>query len=88
MSRLSAHLFGIGIWVCLWWALGMASEGRSLRDYTLDAWRDELPQAAVLALAQDRQGYLWIGTYEGLVRFDGVRFATFDKRTTPRLPQP
>ncbi|QUV82632.1 protein kinase [Chloracidobacterium sp. D] len=83
MSRLSAHLFGIGIWVCLWWALGMASEGRSLRDYTLDAWRDELPQAAVLALAQDRQGYLWIGTYEGLVRFDGVRFATFDKRTTP-----
>src|SRR5438874_1346340 len=30
-------------------------------------------------------GYLWLGTEEGLVRFDGVRFVVFDKRNTPAL---
>lgn len=83
MLQLIARLFGIGIWLCSWAVIGLAREGNSLRDYTLDAWRDELPQAAVLALAQDHRGYLWIGTYEGLVRFDGVHFVTFDKRNTP-----
>ncbi|HEX8505838.1 MAG TPA: ATP-binding protein [Hymenobacter sp.] len=33
----------------------------------------------VYALLQDRQGYLWLGTGEGLVRYDGNRFVTFTK---------
>ncbi len=40
-----------------------------------------LPQNSVLALAQTPDGYLWIGTEEGVARFDGVRFVVFDKRT-------
>ena len=40
-----------------------------------------LPQNSVLSMAQTADGYLWFGTEEGLVRFDGVRFAIFDKRT-------
>ncbi|GAB2769662.1 signal transduction histidine kinase/CheY-like chemotaxis protein/HPt (histidine-containing phosphotransfer) domain-containing protein [Hymenobacter luteus] len=36
-----------------------------------------LPQPFIYALAQDRAGYLWIGTAEGLVRFDGTEFVTF-----------
>lgn len=36
-----------------------------------------LPQASVNALLQGRDGYLWIGTYGGLVRFDGAAFKTF-----------
>ncbi|MFQ3589544.1 MAG: two-component regulator propeller domain-containing protein [Chloracidobacterium sp.] len=78
-----ASICRIAVWLCLWSAFVLAAEVRPLRDYTLDAWRDELPQAAVLAVAQDHHGYLWIGTYEGLVRFDGVRFVTFDRRNTP-----
>ncbi|OYT70332.1 MAG: hypothetical protein CFK52_11360 [Chloracidobacterium sp. CP2_5A] len=86
MTRLLVSFYNTGIqlgWLCLWSALALASDAKSLRDYTLDAWRDELPQAAVLAVAQDRRGYLWIGTYEGLARFDGARFVVFDKRATP-----
>ncbi|WBO83353.1 hybrid sensor histidine kinase/response regulator [Hymenobacter yonginensis] len=36
-----------------------------------------LPQPFIYALAQDRQGYLWIGTAEGLVRYDGTEFKTY-----------
>ncbi|RSK51346.1 hybrid sensor histidine kinase/response regulator [Hymenobacter rigui] len=36
-----------------------------------------LPQPFIYALAQDNSGYLWIGTAEGLVRFDGTTFQTF-----------
>lgn len=32
-----------------------------------------LPRATVTALAQDREGFLWVGTQNGLVRWDGYR---------------
>ena len=44
--------------------------------------RDGLPQNTVLALAATRDGYLWMGTYEGAARFDGVRFTVFNPGTT------
>jgi signal transduction histidine kinase/ligand-binding sensor domain-containing protein len=44
--------------------------------------RDGMPRNAVLALATTRDGYLWLGTYEGLARFDGVRFTLFNPSTT------
>ncbi|HXT50947.1 MAG TPA: two-component regulator propeller domain-containing protein [Thermoanaerobaculia bacterium] len=50
-----------------------------------DVWQDELPQSAVLSVLQTRDGYLWLGTYEGLVRFDGVRFVVFDRQRTHDL---
>ena len=37
-------------------------------------WQDELPQNSVQAILQTRDGYLWLGTQDGLARFDGVRF--------------
>ncbi|MGH9581647.1 MAG: ligand-binding sensor domain-containing protein, partial [Bryobacteraceae bacterium] len=40
-----------------------------------------LPQNSVLAIAQTPDGYLWLGTEEGLARFDGVHFTVFDKHT-------
>jgi ligand-binding sensor domain-containing protein len=53
---------------------------RTLTEYGLDVWQSEhgLPQNSVQALRQTRNGYLWVGTQEGLVRFDGVRFEVFD----------
>jgi signal transduction histidine kinase/ligand-binding sensor domain-containing protein/CheY-like chemotaxis protein len=55
--------------------------------YTLDAWYadDGLPQQMVTASAQTGDGYLWLGTEEGLARFDGARFQTFDRRNTPTM---
>jgi PAS domain S-box-containing protein len=60
---------------------------KSITQYVHDVWTTEsgLPQSSVLAIAQSPDGYLWLGTEEGLLRFDGVRFVTFDKRNTPSL---
>ena len=56
-------------------------------DYLVDVWTSErgLPDSSVAAIAQTPEGYLWIGTYNGLARFDGVRFVTFDPLNTPAL---
>ena len=45
-----------------------------------------LPQNTVQALAQTRDGFLWLGTEVGLVRFDGNGFAIFDQHSRPALP--
>jgi len=45
-----------------------------------------LPQNTIHALAQTADGFLWLGTEVGLVRFDGVSFATFDEHSKPALP--
>ena len=45
-----------------------------------------LPQNTVQALAQTQDGFLWLGTEAGLVRFDGVEFQTFDHNSNPSLP--
>ena len=60
---------------------------RSISQATLDTWEagQGLPQNTVQAIAQTPDGYLWIGTQEGLVRFDGTQFTLFDRRTTPEL---
>lgn len=56
-------------------------------NYLLDVKTSDsdLPDSSVTAIAQTPDGYLWIGTYNGLARFDGVRFVTFDPVTTPAL---
>lgn len=38
---------------------------------------DGLAQSSVQAVAQDRQGYMWFGTEDGLQRYDGYEFLTF-----------
>ncbi len=45
-------------------------------DLAIRRWGPEqgLPQASVRALAQDRDGFLWVGTFGGLARFDGFQF--------------
>ena len=55
--------------------------------YRLDPFTTSngLPQNTVSAVLQSRDGYLWIATYDGLVRYDGVRFTLFDKDNTPAL---
>ncbi|WNG51517.1 response regulator [Archangium minus] len=60
---------------------------RRVTQYSHDTWKDEdgLPQNTGFALAQTRDGYLWVATWEGLARFDGVHFTVYDRRNTPEL---
>ena len=55
---------------------------RSLTQYSRTVWTqaDGLPQDTIRAITQTADGYLWLGTEEGLARFDGYEFTTFDKR--------
>jgi signal transduction histidine kinase/ligand-binding sensor domain-containing protein len=57
------------------------------QEYLTDVWTadDGLPDSSVTAIAQTPDGYLWAGTYNGLVRFDGLRFVVFDPANTPAL---
>ena len=59
-----------------------------LASYVRQAWGMEngLPQNTVQALAQTKDGFVWLGTEVGLVRFDGNTFQAFDKNTSPALP--
>jgi signal transduction histidine kinase/sugar lactone lactonase YvrE len=53
---------------------------RGLTQYSRTVWTQEqgLPQDTVRAITQTADGYLWIGTDDGLARFDGYEFATFN----------
>jgi signal transduction histidine kinase/ligand-binding sensor domain-containing protein len=56
--------------------------------YKIDTWTTEqgLPQASVGQINQTRDGFLWFGTFGGLVRFDGINFRVFDTVSNPELP--
>ena len=47
--------------------------------------RNGLPQNSVRSVAQSTDGYMWLGTEEGLVRYDGNRTKVYDRRTDPGL---
>ncbi len=60
---------------------------KAFHHYVRNTWSIEqgLPQISALAITQDRQGYLWVGTQAGLARFDGVQFTSFNPGNTPGL---
>ncbi len=60
---------------------------KAVDQYQLDAWgaNDGLPNSSVWAILQTADGYLWLATYPGLVRFDGVRFTVFNAGNTPAM---
>lgn len=60
---------------------------RELTNYVIRAWQTEegLPQNYVSTIARYDNEYLWFGTLEGLVRFDGVQFKVFNKFNTPGI---
>jgi ligand-binding sensor domain-containing protein/signal transduction histidine kinase len=58
-----------------------------IRQYNSRTWQAEqgLPNNTVLGINQTPDGYLWVATREGLVRFDGTHFRVFDTNNTPGL---
>jgi len=79
---------------CLVWALlsstlalGLDPQ-KDLRQYGHRSWQTDsgLPQNTVHAILQTRDGYIWLATEGGLVRFDGVQFVVYDKQAPAHLP--
>jgi len=71
--------------------VGFAAEGQPstnhISRYDVRVWQTDegLPQNSVNAIAQTSDGYLWVGTREGLARFDGLRFTVVEDVAVPYL---
>ena len=80
----------LGAWCALAPTASALQPDKRINQYERQGWGLEqgLPQLSVQAFAQDRQGYLWIGTQGGLARFDGVRMTSFDEKAPAHLPGP
>ncbi|HYP17140.1 MAG TPA: two-component regulator propeller domain-containing protein [Opitutus sp.] len=82
---LPSHLLKIVVFLAT--ALVAPAQASGTR-FTLANWQaqDGLPSNKVMSVLQTRDGYLWAGTHEGLVRFDGVRFTHVENpRTDARI---
>jgi ligand-binding sensor domain-containing protein/signal transduction histidine kinase len=84
-SRLAHLLLGV-----IFYASGLAMTGAAdpaNSPFIINSWSNEqgLPDAEVISVIQTMDGYLWLGTLHGLVRFDGKRFVPFDENKTPGL---
>ena len=62
--------------------------GKAISQYIRTVWTTDsgLPQTSIYSIAQTADGYLWVGTEQGLARFDGVRFTVFNRENTPLSP--
>lgn len=60
---------------------------KTIGNYIHHTWttRDGLPQDTIYCIAQDHQGFIWIGTGKGLARFDGREFKIFNKSNTSAI---
>ena len=65
----------------------LALDAAAKPDYQFDVWRTDegLPQSTVTSIVQTQDGYLWLATQNGLVRFDGVNFKVFNGNNTPTI---
>lgn len=70
-------------------ALAPAFSSDAAAHLQFDSWTTEngLPQNSVNDILQTRDGYLWLATFGGLVRFDGARFVVFDRSVDGILSQ-
>lgn len=80
-----------GAWLLLALALALPTSAlerdKVFSDFVVNTWGIEqgLPQITVLAIAQDANGYLWLGTQAGLARFDGTRFHRYSQNDAAQL---
>lgn len=76
------------VWLVLSSGALALDPNRAITQYIQSSWTTEsgLPQNSVHAIAQTPNGYLWLGTEEGLTRFDGIEFTTYNHANTPGLP--
>jgi len=79
-----------GLLLCVFCSVISAIAGNAVQSdspFIVDSWsvQKNLPESAVISVIQTRDGYLWLGTLNGLARFDGNHFTPFDENNTPGL---
>jgi len=69
------------------WFVLLCGAASAAAQYRYDVWTADngLPQNIVRGIYQAPDGFLWISTFDGLVRFDGVHFVIFNKSNTPGI---
>lgn len=67
---------------------GPGEDGAPPETFVRESWtvEDGLPVNSINALLQSHDGYIWAATWDGLVRFDGVRFTVFNATNSEGLP--
>ena len=76
---------GLGLWRAAGLSCLLVAVSGQGANYLTRVWQTEqgLPQNTVTAIEQTPDGYLWVGTQQGLARFDGVRFVVFNSANVP-----
>ncbi len=76
--------FYLLLWLCFFCAFGYQTV---TAQYRFDSWTTDngLPQNGIRSITQTPDGYLWLTTLDGLVRFDGVKFKVFNKSNSPGI---
>lgn len=79
--------FKIAIWLLLVSGLVLASTQPVQAQYQVESWTTDngLPQNTVNSALQSRDGYIWLATLDGLVRYDGVKFTIFNRHNSPGI---
>src|SRR5262245_52123606 len=74
--------------ICLSSTVFGAGRSSATPEWLIRTWETEdgLPDNSATAMAQTADGYLWFGTFKGLVRFDGINFRVFTPENNPALP--
>ena len=82
-ASLIRFLCAAACWVLLALQSEASNPNKPLTEYTHTVWthKDGLPSAFIYSIAQTQDGYLWLATTDGLVRFDGVRFVHWRPKT-------
>ena len=86
--QFAARVIGLIFILCLPAIAWSLDPSTALQNYGRQTWVMEngLPQNTVTAILQSRDGFIWLGTEAGLVRFDGNSFQLFDRNSIPALP--
>ena len=65
-----------------------ASSPKTPPSFVRETWtaRDGLPINSITQILQSRTGYIWLATFDGLVRFDGVKFTVFNTANSEGIP--
>lgn len=69
------------LYICLFSITSFAEGNHFFNNYVAGSWTSEkgLPGNSVTDIVQDTKGYIYVGTYEGLGRFDGIEFVVINK---------